>query len=321
MATRTELLVYQLGLRLFQARELHTPNSLDQSPAIVRFSVVRLRRAVEPLCHIPKLVPAAQAVSGVISGWIETPRYYHALRCTESWQYDDLMAQHRQELAVIQEEVRIAVAGLSAGKQLAEWLVLGATILSIEDSREQEGIHLCLAGLGLSRNAVLPDGDLSEAELNIELRESYFHSLEEEKGWRRQYELWDIAELGLQRLWENVEEEPEQAQTEAQAVEQREQPDVDVPPDGPGREGTFNYKGRIVTRIERKPWLLLKLAWEGHPKPVDFAVVGEEIWGDDLLAATIIRTAASKANRSLAEAEVPVTIHVQKEQLFLDIGR
>jgi len=38
-----------------------------------------------------------------------------------------------------------------------------------------------------------------------------------------------------------------------------------------------------VTGIEKKPWLLLKLAWESQPKPVDLAVAGEEVWGNDII--------------------------------------
>jgi len=33
-----------------------------------------------------------------------------------------------------------------------------------------------------------------------------------------------------------------------------------------------------VTGVEKKPWLLLKLAWEDQPEPVDLAVAGEEVW-------------------------------------------
>jgi hypothetical protein len=58
---------------------------------------------------------------------------------------------------------------------------------------------------------------------------------------------------------------------------------VDALPDGSGRHGAFHYKGKTVTGIEKKPWLLLKLAWESQPKPVDLAVAGEEVWGNDII--------------------------------------
>ena len=113
---------------------------------------------------------------------------------------------------------------------------------------------------------------------------------------------------------------PEQPQLEWLAVENQEQPDVDALPDGPRRHGAFHYEGKTVTGIEKKPWLLLKLAWESQPEPVDLAVAGEEVWGDDLIDAGKVRTAASKANRALMEADIPISIHIQDEQVLLDVG-
>ena len=315
MATRTELLCYQLGLRLFQARELHTPHCLDQGPAIVRLSIVRLEQSVGLLWRIPELAPAVPSAWGTIASWISTPRYYSRLRCAESWQHDDLMQQHRDELAVMQQAVRMALEQYS--RELEDWLALGEKILSDGESDE---IHPLLDCLGLSRDTILPGEPVSKDELDNELRESYFHGLEEERVWRHQYPLWDIAELGLQRLWENVEEEPEPLQLESLAVANPEQREVDALPHGPGRRGAFHYKGRTVTGIEKKPWLLLKLAWESRPEPVDLAVAGEEVWGNDIIDTGRVRTAASKANRALMEADIPITIHIQDEQILLDIG-
>ena len=75
-----------------------------------------------------------------------------------------------------------------------------------------------------------------------------------------------------------------------------------------------------MTGIEKKPWLLLKLAWESQPESVDLAVAGEEVWGNDIIDAGRVRTAASKVNRALMEADIPITIHIQDEQVLLDIG-
>jgi len=318
MATRTELLCYQLGLRLFQAKELHTPHCLDQGPAIVRLSVVRLEQSVGLLWRIPELAPAVPSAWGTIASWISTPGYYSRLRCAESWQHDDLMQQHREELAVMQQAVRIALQQYS--RELENWLALGEKILSIVHDGEEDGIHSLLDCLELSRDTVLPGEPDSKDELDDELPESYFHGLEEERAWRHQYPLWDIAELGLQRLWEDVEEEPEPLRLESMAVANPQQREVDAPPHGPGRHGAFHYKGKTVTGIEKKPWLLLKLAWESQPKPVDLAVAGEEVWGNDIINTGRVRTAASKANKALMEADIPISIHIQDEQVLLDIG-
>ncbi len=58
MATRTELLCYQLGLRLFQARELHDPSRFgpathfevcDQTISVMQLGIARLQGAIDLL--------------------------------------------------------------------------------------------------------------------------------------------------------------------------------------------------------------------------------------------------------------------------------
>ena len=359
MTTRTELLLYQLGLRLVQAKELHDPHDLEQAVAVVRLSVVRLRDAFAPLCTLPNLGPDMGSASGILVEWLNEPRHFDRLGIAELHDRERFAETFKQRFDVMQEEVRTATRRRSPESRLEKWFDLGLKMLSIEDDygplpgttkrwsqsrlpssnpvvrqfdgpgcrpigwhwEEDDVVRQILADLELEPADVFPmDEDLSTEELDAQLQESYFHGMDEERYWRREYPIWDIAELGLQRLWENVEEEPEPLQIASQAVENQVEPEVDALPDGPVRQGSFRYKGKTVTRIERKPWLLLKLAWESHPKPVDLAVAGEEVWNDDSIDSRRVRTAASKANGALMEAEIPITVHIRDEQVLLDIG-
>ncbi len=228
MATRTELLCYQLGLRLFQARELHDPQLLGYSPSLIRLSAIRLREVLDSLQPLPQLASVAQSAWGNIALWIDTPHYYERLRSAESWQYDDLMQQHREQLALIQEEFRVAMRQWFPEEPLENWLTLGAGILSFQDHNDRHVIDRLLSDLRLVYDAVLPDDDLNVAELDHELHESYFHGLEQQRHGCSNHELWDTAELGLQRLWKNIEEEPEQAKIESQAVTTQTEPDGSI---------------------------------------------------------------------------------------------
>lgn len=359
MATRTELLLYQLGLRLVQAKELHGPHYLEQAVAVVRLSVVRLRDAFAPLCTLPNLGPDMGSASGILVEWLNEPRHFDRLGIAELHDREHLAETFKQRFDVMQEEVRTATSRRLPESRMEKWLDLGLKMLSIEDDyeplpgptkrwsqsrlpssnpvvrrfgsptcrrigwhwEEDGAVRQLLADLELEPAAVFPmDEDLSTEELDAQLRESYFHGLEEGRYLRHEFPIWDIAELGLQRLWDNVEEDLEPSWVESQAIEKQEQSEADALPDGPGRQGAFRHQGKTVTGIEKKPWLLLKLAWKSCPEPVDLAVAGEEVWGNDIIDTGRVRTAASKANRALMEADIPITIHIQDEQVLLDVG-
>lgn len=91
-----------------------------------------------------------------------------------------------------------------------------------------------------------------------------------------------------------------------------------TPEDGPGEKGVFHFGGNTAKGIERKPWMLLKLAWERRPNAVDFCDVGEQVWSTDAVATSTIRTAASKANTALAEHGIPLQLRTKEEKLMLE---
>lgn len=89
-------------------------------------------------------------------------------------------------------------------------------------------------------------------------------------------------------------------------------------PDGPLDPNEFIWQGASYAGFPRMSWRLLKELWDAPRRRLDFAEVGEKVFGADLTKDATIRSRVCRLNEELLTRGLPLTVRTQNEHVVLE---